>query len=364
MLGWEFPPHISGRLGTACQGLVRGLVARGVDVTFVVPRAFGDEDGGGARIVGLQRGPARRARGVCRTVVPRARHPRGPDAGVDPVRDSGPRRESAADAGFRDAAPRLPHPDPLPLPAAPSLLHDRRPTAPSPLSLRGDLRGAPARPAPGHGRSRAGAGSRARRHARAHRRRRAPVSRGHGAAPHGGGEAPPSRSPAATGPTCSPRSRATPRRRAPRPPPDFDVVHAHDWMTFPAGAAAAARRGSRSSCTCTPRSTTAAGRTSTRESRDIEQFGLDAADRVVTREPLHGAASCARRYRVDPRRSGWSTTRSPRREQPAAPGTAGTHDRRADRAVPRPRHVPEGARLLPGGAARAGGRRPARRASS
>ena len=38
MLGWEFPPHISGGLGTACAGLVTGLAASDVDVTFVVPR--------------------------------------------------------------------------------------------------------------------------------------------------------------------------------------------------------------------------------------------------------------------------------------------------------------------------------------
>lgn len=44
MLGWEFPPHISGGLGTACHGLVKGLLAHGVEVTFVVPRRFGDED--------------------------------------------------------------------------------------------------------------------------------------------------------------------------------------------------------------------------------------------------------------------------------------------------------------------------------
>jgi glycosyltransferase involved in cell wall biosynthesis len=51
MLGWEFPPRISGGLGTACQGIVRALVARGVEVLFVVPRLFGGEDGGGARFL-------------------------------------------------------------------------------------------------------------------------------------------------------------------------------------------------------------------------------------------------------------------------------------------------------------------------
>ncbi len=44
MFGWEFPPHISGGLGTACHGLTSGLLDHGVDVTFVVPHLNGDED--------------------------------------------------------------------------------------------------------------------------------------------------------------------------------------------------------------------------------------------------------------------------------------------------------------------------------
>ena len=39
MLGWEFPPHISGGLGTACYGMTRGLNEIGVDVSFVLPTA-------------------------------------------------------------------------------------------------------------------------------------------------------------------------------------------------------------------------------------------------------------------------------------------------------------------------------------
>lgn len=44
MFGWEFPPHIAGGLGTACYGLTRGLSKLGVEVIFVVPKAYGDED--------------------------------------------------------------------------------------------------------------------------------------------------------------------------------------------------------------------------------------------------------------------------------------------------------------------------------
>jgi glycosyltransferase involved in cell wall biosynthesis len=38
MLGWEFPPYISGGLGTACHGLTKAMSDLGVQVTFVVPK--------------------------------------------------------------------------------------------------------------------------------------------------------------------------------------------------------------------------------------------------------------------------------------------------------------------------------------
>ena len=51
MFGWEFPPHIAGGLGTASYGLTRGLAKNGVEVKFVVPRAYGDEDQRFVRVV-------------------------------------------------------------------------------------------------------------------------------------------------------------------------------------------------------------------------------------------------------------------------------------------------------------------------
>jgi glycogen(starch) synthase len=44
MLGWEYPPHISGGLGTACEGLTIALARRGVDIDFMVPRLYGQEN--------------------------------------------------------------------------------------------------------------------------------------------------------------------------------------------------------------------------------------------------------------------------------------------------------------------------------
>lgn len=51
MFGWEFPPHITGGLGTACFGLTKGLLKHGVDVQFVVPKAYGDESQEAVRLI-------------------------------------------------------------------------------------------------------------------------------------------------------------------------------------------------------------------------------------------------------------------------------------------------------------------------
>ncbi|TKG92439.1 glycosyltransferase family 1 protein [Puteibacter caeruleilacunae] len=53
MFGWEFPPHISGGLGTACYGLTNGLAQlNDIDVLFVVPKAYGDEDESNLKLIG------------------------------------------------------------------------------------------------------------------------------------------------------------------------------------------------------------------------------------------------------------------------------------------------------------------------
>lgn len=57
MFGWEFPPHISGGLGTACYGLTRGLASQNLDITFVVPKAWGDEDQSTMQLVGANNTP-------------------------------------------------------------------------------------------------------------------------------------------------------------------------------------------------------------------------------------------------------------------------------------------------------------------
>lgn len=91
MLGWEYPPHISGGLGTACQGLTTALARLGVEIDFVVPRFYGDEDTAHMQLLGANQARGGSAGGAVHRVS-------GPHAvGETP----GP--DSAASAGSRGA---------------------------------------------------------------------------------------------------------------------------------------------------------------------------------------------------------------------------------------------------------------------
>src|SRR3984957_10480991 len=60
MFGWEFPPHHSGGLGVACQGLTRAMAARGIEIVFVMPKKL-DVGAPWARFVFADTGVAARA---------------------------------------------------------------------------------------------------------------------------------------------------------------------------------------------------------------------------------------------------------------------------------------------------------------
>jgi len=68
MLGWEFPPFITGGLGTACHGLTKALDALGAQVTFVLPKGVAGEHASHVELLapGLNegRGPELRSGGA------------------------------------------------------------------------------------------------------------------------------------------------------------------------------------------------------------------------------------------------------------------------------------------------------------
>ncbi len=52
MLGWEYPPHINGGLGTACAGITKALSKfLDMDLIFALPRLYGDEYAGRIRLL-------------------------------------------------------------------------------------------------------------------------------------------------------------------------------------------------------------------------------------------------------------------------------------------------------------------------
>jgi glycosyltransferase involved in cell wall biosynthesis len=58
MFGWEFPPNISGGLGTACYGIVSGLAAcNDVKVIFVVPKTYGNEQSEKVQLISAENIP-------------------------------------------------------------------------------------------------------------------------------------------------------------------------------------------------------------------------------------------------------------------------------------------------------------------
>ncbi|MDR0743062.1 MAG: glycosyltransferase [Tannerella sp.] len=58
MFGWEFPPHILGGLGTASFGLIKGMSKQtDMEITFVMPKPWGDEDQSFLKIIGANNTP-------------------------------------------------------------------------------------------------------------------------------------------------------------------------------------------------------------------------------------------------------------------------------------------------------------------
>ncbi len=55
MFGWEFPPHISGGLGTACFGLTQGLRQKHAEITFVLPRLNTDSAESHVKLLGANK---------------------------------------------------------------------------------------------------------------------------------------------------------------------------------------------------------------------------------------------------------------------------------------------------------------------
>ncbi len=80
---------------------------------------------------------------------------------------------------------------------------------------------------------------------------------------------------------------------------DFDVIHAHDWLTYPAGIAAREVSGKPLVCHMHATEFDRSGENVNRPIADIERMGLHAADRIITVSKLTRDI-CVSRYGADP----------------------------------------------------------------
>ena len=231
MLGWEFPPHISGGLGTACYGLTKGLRRLDAEVLFVLPRAVRADErshvelisapravaaAGGARLAGASPvGGASSAvandEGFVLEGVDVALHPyQRPETFFELVSDDG--AQVLANATQTEGA--VPE----------SRVQDGRQAKPVPPAVRADHY---------------------------------------------------------TGDLFSEVQRYTQLVQRIALRETFDVIHAHDWMTFPAGLAAAATSGKPVVVHVHSTEFDRAGERVNRRIYEIERMGVQEADAVV-----------------------------------------------------------------------------------
>ena len=229
MLGWEFPPFITGGLGAACHGLTRSLGRLGVEVTFVLPKAIGEEYDTHVKLLTPQSPEAaagsREPEAVASTFQyeDRSEKPASPDFTppaelADHAQDRG---EAAAfeHVEFKAVPSRLPSP----YPGGEAMWTGDPPTGISYLGPRGRQPVPPPEPSPsGEGQP---------PEAQAKPAESVPASQ------------PPSPEAIYAGDLFGETRRYADLCRDLCRGTEFDAIHAHDWPTFPAAAAVADETG-------------------------------------------------------------------------------------------------------------------------
>lgn len=264
MLGWEFPPHISGGLGTACHGLTRGLAGEGVEVVFVVPRARGDEDATHlSEIVGANQVEVDERDGATRVVEEEWDPQLGP---ADDLRAWRVRRSLELVAVDSLLLPYL-TPETY---EARLVEHMERVQALAGPGARRRMRVVPVAPVAGAA-------------AEAPRKRTLEFSGSYG------------RDLMSEVARYATAAAEVARRR------EHDVVHAHDWMAVPAGLAAARASGKPLVLHVHACEYDRSGENVNQAVRELEKLGMEGADRVVC-VSNYTARLVRTRYGIDPKK--------------------------------------------------------------
>ncbi|MGE3107414.1 MAG: glycosyltransferase [Phycisphaerales bacterium] len=305
MLGWEFPPYIAGGLGTACYGLTKALDRQGHQIVFVLPKAVNRSHASHIRLLSPEAvvsagsvagggGERSMATGSSAAFSP------SDEFAMREGRSAAALGESAGFGGYGIAG--LEH---VEFHGVPAVFSHTYPTFRSSSSRWFDIGDAGGGGSGGGGGEWSGAGAieealEAASLAAAGVTREPRLS---GRAPSGGEVAGGMGGGSGAGvgyegdmvENSERYARlvvALARREK------FDVIHAHDWMTFPAGQAAARLTGKPLVVHVHSTEFDRAGEHVNQRVYDIERRGMHAALRVIAVSHLT-ASICARRYGVD-----------------------------------------------------------------
>lgn len=271
MLGWEFPPFIAGGLGTACNGLTRALDRLGHEILFVLPRSADGMASEHVRIVG----PNAISESVAKAAAERSELKELDEAQTVPA-------EQAVEPGSPGAAPGFRHTRFVAVPSGTT-----SPYANFDASAEGSLdvlrEGAEATVAPGVVRL-------------SGRQRRALASAGVYVADGEGFRA-------ASGEHYSGDMLGDAARYARfvatlAEIETFDVIHAHDWMTYAAGVVASRLSGKPLVVHVHSTEFDRSGEHVNQELYNIERMGMHCADRIIAVSRLTKSI-CIRRYGVE-----------------------------------------------------------------
>lgn len=267
MLGWEFPPFIAGGLGVACYGLTKALDQQGHHVTFILPKPVDSVIGAHVTLLGTD-SPLKGLAPTAAQSMGSNAAPRSANAPTEPVvsitEPSGilgfqNTRFFGVAATFSSPYPAFDQPAFLPLADVPEGMTSegrgitKRNLATGAIAT--DASGTPAPPAsgapgPGFGLDLVGD---AERYARL---------------------------------VVALASRE-----------QFDVIHAHDWLTYPAGIAVSRVSGKPLVVHVHSTEFDRAGNNINQRTFDIEKAGMQAATRVIAVSQFTKSL-CVRRYGV------------------------------------------------------------------
>lgn len=256
MLGWEFPPYITGGLGVACYGLTKALDEQGHEVIFILPRPL--RGGGPPHLHVLSPGSLRSATQEGEAGLPedRAQEPSHREVHNEVAASFSRATFHSVPASFSS-----PYPDAMPADHAPAL---GAPAAAARKGGGGVVMG-PSPQSPGQ---------------------RASGDTGHGSMQYGFDLVADAERYARLVVSMTRRLR-------------YDVIHAHDWLTFPAGMMLA--QIARKPLIVQVHSTEfdRAGQQANGRIVEVERAGMQAADRVLAVSQLTKSI-CVRRYGVPP----------------------------------------------------------------